>query len=155
MYTNELQAVDPTLNHLMRAEEDRQRCGLELIASENYVSAAVMAAMGSVLNNRYSEGYPGARYYGGQEVMDEIERLAIARATKLFGCGFANVQPHAGAPANLATYLGLCEPGDTILGMDLSSRRTLDTRRARDARGQALPLRPLPHGRCRDRPHRL
>jgi glycine hydroxymethyltransferase len=120
MYTNELQAVDPTINHLMRAEEDRQRCGLELIASENYVSAAVMAAMGSVLNNRYSEGYPGARYYGGQEVMDEIERLAIARATKLFGCGFANVQPHAGAPANLATYLGLCEPGDTILGMDLS-----------------------------------
>jgi glycine hydroxymethyltransferase len=120
MHTQQLKATDPVIHRLMRAEEERQRFGLELIASENYVSPAVMAAMGSVLNNRYSEGYPGARYYGGQEVMDKIERLAIARATKLFGCGFANVQPHAGAPANLAAYLGLAEPGDTILGMDLS-----------------------------------
>ena len=111
---------DPLIYQMIRREELRQAKNIELIASENYVSPAVIEAMGSVLNNRYSEGYPNARYYGGQEVMDELETEAIGRAKKLFGAEHANVQPHAGAPANLATYFALAEPGDTILGMDLS-----------------------------------
>ncbi len=101
-------------------EETRQAEGLELIPSENYVSKAVREALGSVFTNKYSEGYPGARYYGGQEYTDVIERLAIERAIKLFNCKFANVQPLSGAPANLAMYAALLEPGDTVLGMDLS-----------------------------------
>jgi glycine hydroxymethyltransferase len=101
-------------------EEKRQATGLELIPSENYVSKAVLEANGSVFTNKYSEGYPGKRYYGGQEFTDEIERIAIERACKLFNCKFANVQPLSGAPANVATYFALLEPGDTILGMDLS-----------------------------------
>ncbi|MSP81544.1 MAG: serine hydroxymethyltransferase [Alphaproteobacteria bacterium] len=112
--------VDHLIHDLIKEEERRQKHGLELICSENYVSAAVMEAMSSVLNNKYSEGYPGARYYGGNEVMDKIESEAIARAKTLFRAAHANVQPHAGAPANIATYFGLCEPGATILGMDLS-----------------------------------
>lgn len=115
-----LQQQDHIINSLISAEEKRQSHGLELIASENYVSEAIMEAMGTVLNNRYSEGYPGRRYYGGQEVMDEIENLAIQRANSLFGSAHANVQPHAGAPANIATYLALAQPGDGILGMELS-----------------------------------
>lgn len=115
-----LPEADPAIAELIRAEELRQRDGLELIASENYVSPAVMEAMGSVLNNKYSEGYPGRRYYGGQEFTDQIESIAIERAKQLFRAGHANVQPHAGAPANVATYFALLEPGDTILGMDLS-----------------------------------
>ena len=101
-------------------EERREAEGLELIPSENYISKAVREANGSVLNNKYSEGYPGRRYYGGQEFTDIIERLAIERINKLFGSKFANVQPHSGAPANLAVYSALLEPGDTVLGMDLS-----------------------------------
>lgn len=120
MYFNHVPDTDHAIATLLRAEEQRQFTGLELIASENYVSPAVMEAMGSVLNNRYSEGYPGRRYYGGQEYTDQIEQLAIDRATALFSCEHANVQPHAGAPANIATYLALAEPGSTILGMDLS-----------------------------------
>jgi len=115
-----LPATDPLIHGFIKEEEERQRTGLELICSENYVSPAVMEAMSSVLNNKYSEGYPGARYYGGNEVMDKLEGEAIARAKALFDAGHANVQPHAGAPANIATYFGLCAPGDTILGMDLS-----------------------------------
>jgi glycine hydroxymethyltransferase len=115
-----LDKVDPLIHGLIKEEEKRQKTGLELICSENYVSPAVMEAMSSVLNNKYSEGYPGARYYGGNEVMDKIESEAIDRAKRLFKAGHANVQPHAGAPANIATYFGLCKPGDTILGMDLS-----------------------------------
>ena len=115
-----LPQTEPTINELIKGEERRQKEGLELIASENYVSAAVMETMGSVLNNKYSEGYPGKRYYGGQEYTDQIEQLAIDRAKQLFRAGHANVQPHAGAPANIATYFALLEPGDTILGMDLS-----------------------------------
>lgn len=98
----------------------RQAEGLELIPSENYVSADVLEANGSVFTNKYSEGYPGRRYYGGQEWTDQVERLAIERACKLFKCKFANVQPHSGAPANLAVYAALLQPGDTVLGMDLS-----------------------------------
>jgi len=101
-------------------EEKREAEGLELIPSENYVSRAVREANGSVLTNKYSEGYAGRRYYGGQEFTDVVEMLAIERAKKLFNCQFANVQPHAGAPANVATYFALLEPGDTIMGMDLS-----------------------------------
>ncbi len=101
-------------------EAIRQRDGLELIPSENYVSKAVLEANGSIMTNKYSEGYPGRRYYGGQEYTDVVERLAIERVCKLFDCKFANVQPHSGAPANLAVYAALLEPGDTVMGMDLS-----------------------------------
>lgn len=101
-------------------EEEREREGLELIPSENYVSRAVRETLGSALTNKYAEGYPGRRYYGGQEYTDAVERLAIARAKELFGCAYANVQPLSGAPANIAVYFALLEPGDTILGMDLS-----------------------------------
>lgn len=108
------------VSNILEAEEKRQAEGLELIPSENYVSNAVREALGSVFTNKYSEGYPGARYYGGQEYTDQIEQLAIDRAKKLFGAQFANVQPLSGAPANLAVYFALAEPGETILGMDLS-----------------------------------
>lgn len=101
-------------------EETREREGLELIPSENYVSKAVREAQGSVLTNKYAEGYPGKRYYGGQEFTDQVETLAIERAKKLFDANFANVQPHSGATANLAVYAALLQPGDTVLGMDLS-----------------------------------
>src|SRR3954470_21993677 len=101
-------------------EEGRQRDGIELIASENFVSAAVLEAVGSVLTNKYAEGYPGKRYYGGCEFVDEVERLAIDRAKQLFGAEHANVQPHSGANANLAAYLSLLNPGDRILGLSLS-----------------------------------
>ena len=111
---------DPAVHNAVMGEMQRQAEGVELIPSENYISAAVMETMASVFNNKYSEGYPGRRYYGGQEYTDQIETLAIERAKALFGAGHANVQPHAGAPANVATYFALLEPGDTILGMDLS-----------------------------------
>jgi glycine hydroxymethyltransferase len=101
-------------------EDRRQADGLELIPSENYVSSAVREAMSSTLTNKYSEGYPGARYYGGQEFTDEVEKLAISRAKQLFGAAYANVQPLGGANANIATYMALMQPGDTILGMELS-----------------------------------
>lgn len=114
-----LQLQDPAVHAALLGEMRRQTDGVELIASENYVSPAVMEAMGNVFNNKYAEGYPGARYYGGQEFTDIVERLAIERAKQLFGCGFANVQPHAGCPANIATYFALLEPGDCVMGMDL------------------------------------
>lgn len=104
----------------LRGEEKREAEGLELIPSENYVSRAVREAQGSIFTNKYSEGYPGRRYYGGQEFTDQVEILAIERAKKLFGAAYANVQPHAGANANIAMYMALLEPGDTVLGMDLS-----------------------------------
>jgi len=111
---------DEELAAAMQAELQRQRDNIELIASENIVSPAVMAAMGSVLTNKYAEGYPGHRYYGGCQYVDVVERLAISRACKLFGANFANVQPHSGAQANIAVYFALLQPGDTVLGMDLS-----------------------------------
>ena len=110
---------DKTLQHLLEAEENRQREGLELIPSENYVSKDVLRALGSVLTNKYSEGYPGKRYYGGQEYTDQIETIAIERAKQLFGADHANVQPLSGAPANLAVYQAWLEPGDTVLAMRL------------------------------------
>jgi len=112
--------IDELVSQLIAAEEKRQREGLELIPSENYVSRAVLDAMGSVFTNKYSEGYPGKRYYGGQENTDKIEQLAIDRAKQLFKADHANVQPHAGAPANEAVYFAWLEPGDTVLAMDLS-----------------------------------
>lgn len=118
-YTH-IKEQDPDIYNAMIGEEMREEEGLELIPSENYVSRAVREANGSVLTNKYSEGYPGKRYYGGQMYTDEVERMAIDRAKKIFNCAFANVQPLSGAPANLAMYAALLEPGDTVLGMDLS-----------------------------------
>jgi hypothetical protein len=115
----DLEAADPEIADLIRREERRQFDGIELIASENYVSAAVQEAMANVMTNKYAEGLPGKRYYGGCEVVDEVERLAIARAKEIFGAEHANVQPHAGAQANAAAYLALLQPGDTVLGMAL------------------------------------
>ena len=115
-----LQESDPLLAGIVERELQRQRDHLELIASENFTSAAVMAAQGSVLTNKYAEGLPGKRYYGGCAFVDEAEQLAIDRAKDLFGAAHANVQPHSGAQANFAVFLALLEPGDTILGMDLS-----------------------------------
>jgi glycine hydroxymethyltransferase len=112
--------VDEEIARLIAAEEKRQHEGLELIPSENYVSRDVLNAMGSILTNKYSEGYPGKRYYGGQENIDQIEQIAIDRAKKLFRADHANVQPHSGAPANEAVYSAWLEPGDTVLAMDLS-----------------------------------
>lgn len=112
---------DEVLFELIALEEKRQREGLELIASENFVSQAVREAVGSVLTNKYAEGYPGARYYGGCEVIDQIESLAIERAKTLFGARWANVQPHSGSQANMAVYMALMEPGETLMGMDLAA----------------------------------
>lgn len=112
---------DEALFQLIALEEKRQREGLELIASENFVSQQVREAVGSVLTNKYAEGYPGARYYGGCEVIDQVESLAIERAKALFGAAWANVQPHSGSQANMAVYMALMEPGDTLLGMDLAA----------------------------------
>ena len=112
--------VDPEIYESMMRELRRQQDHIELIASENFVSEAVMEAMGSHLTNKYAEGYPGARYYGGCEYVDEVERIAIDRAKKLYGAEHVNVQPHAGSQANVAVYLALLKPGDTILGMNLS-----------------------------------
>lgn len=115
-----IKSQDKSLYDIMVGEEVRQREGLELIPSENYVSEAVREALASSFTNKYSEGYPGRRYYGGQEYTDQLELLAIERARELFGCKFANVQPLSGAPANLAVYSALLNPGDTVLGMDLA-----------------------------------
>ncbi len=114
------QLRDEQVFDLIRQEEERQRNGLELIASENFTSAAVREAVGSVLTNKYAEGYPGKRWYGGCEIVDQIETLAIERAKQLFGAAWANVQPHSGSSANIAVYAALLKPGDTVLGMDLS-----------------------------------
>jgi glycine hydroxymethyltransferase len=115
-----LHKADKDVYEAVLGEEKRQAEGLEMIASENYVSQAVLETLGTVLTNKYAEGYPGRRYYGGQEFTDVVETLAINRVKKLFGAEHANVQPHAGAPANLAAYSAILKPGDTILGMDLS-----------------------------------
>lgn len=114
-------AFDPEVWNAIAAEEDRQQHNIELIASENVVSKAVMAAQGSVLTNKYAEGYPGKRYYGGTECVDVVENIAIDRAKEIFGAAFANVQAHSGSQANAAAYMALIQPGDTVLGMDLSA----------------------------------
>src|SRR6266540_2292612 len=115
-----LSDVDPKIRELINKEVARQEHGLELIASENFVSLAVLEAMGTALTNKYAEGLPGKRYYGGCEVVDQVEQLAIDRAKQLFGAEHANVQPHSGAQANAAVYLAFLKPGETVLGLDLS-----------------------------------
>ena len=121
MYSyEELQKVDNDIAQLITKEEERQNSHIELIASENWVSKAVMSAMGSVLTNKYAEGYPGKRYYGGCDCVDEVETLAIERAKELFGCDYANVQPHSGAQANMAVQFAILNPGDTVMGMNLN-----------------------------------
>ena len=122
-----LASVDPEIAAAISAEQLRQQDGIELIASENMVSAAVLEAQGSVLTNKYAEGLPGKRYYGGCKDVDVVEQLAIDRACKLFGCSFANVQPHSGAQANGAVFLALLRPGDTVLGMSLAAGGHLST----------------------------
>ena len=121
MYSiEEVRMTDPEIAAAIEKEVKRQNDHIELIASENWTSKAVMAAMGSPLTNKYAEGYSGKRYYGGCWVIDEIETLAIERAKKLFGCDYANVQPHSGAQANLAVEFAVLKPGDTLMGMNLS-----------------------------------
>ena len=115
----DLAEIDPDIANLIAQEERRQARSIRLIASENYVSSAVLAATGSVLTNKYSEGYPGKRYYEGQSVIDQVENLAVERAKALFGADHANVQPYSGSPANLAVYLAFLKPGDTVMGMGL------------------------------------
>src|ERR1700690_1422565 len=114
-----LAAVDPEIAELIAGEEPRQRDSIRLIASENYVSGAVLAATGSILTNKYSEGYPTKRYYEGQQYIDQIEQLCIDRAKSLFGADHANVQPYSGSPANLAIYFAFLKPGDTVMGLGL------------------------------------
>lgn len=116
---DEVKNFDPDLAKAMTDETTRQNDHIELIASENFVSKAVMAAMGSTLTNKYAEGYPGKRYYGGCQYVDVVEDLARERAKKLFGCTYANVQPHSGAQANMAVFFALVKPGDTVMGMGL------------------------------------
>jgi len=121
MYSlDEVKNVDPEIAQAIVDEQTRQNSHIELIASENWVSRAVMAAMGSPLTNKYAEGYPGKRYYGGCECVDVVENLAIERAKELFGCDYANVQPHSGAQANMAVQFAICRPGDTVMGMNLA-----------------------------------
>ena len=120
MYSlDDVRATDPEIAEAIEAEQKRQNDHIELIASENWVSKAVMAAMGSPLTNKYAEGYPGKRYYGGCGCVDVVEDLARERAKKLFGCDYANVQPHSGAQANMAVFFAIMEPGDTFMGMNL------------------------------------
>src|SRR6478672_1720406 len=115
-----LESVDPEVFQFIQKEQNRQEMGLELIASENYCSKAVMEAQGSCLTNKYAEGYPKKRYYNGCEFVDEIETFAIERLKKIFNAGFANVQPHSGSQANMAVYLAAMQTGETFLGMDLA-----------------------------------
>ena len=112
-----IQKEDPQVYEIIKREEQRQKEGIELIASENYVSTAVLTAMGSILTNKYSEGYPGKRYYGGNEIIDQAETLAIERAKELFGAEHVNVQPLSGSPANLAVYMALLQPGRQGIGI--------------------------------------
>lgn len=121
MYFQNMDKIDPEISAIIRSEMGRQENKIELIASENFTSSAVMEACGSALTNKYAEGYPGKRYYGGCEHVDEAEKLAIERIKNLFNAEYANVQPHSGSSANLAVYFALLEPGDTVLGMDLTN----------------------------------
>src|SRR3954466_11904711 len=120
-FSADLAGADPEIARAIELELGRQRQEIELIASENIVSRAVLETQGSVLTNKYAEGYPGRRYYGGCQFVDIAERLAIERATKLFGCAFANVQPHSGAQANEAAFMAVMKPGDTFMGLNLAA----------------------------------
>src|ERR1044072_5511127 len=135
-----LKQTDPDIHRLLVEEAERQEHQLEMIASENFVSQAVLQAMGSVLTNKYAEGYPGKRYYGGCEGVDRVEDVARDRLKQLFGAEHANVQPHSGAQANMAVYFALMEPGDTLLGMNLSEGGHLTPAGAR--RDRAVGVKP-------------
>ena len=137
--------TDPEIFSAIQKEFGRQQHEIELIASENIVSQAVLDAAGSVLTNKYAEGYPGKRYYGGCQFVDIAEEIAIDRAKKLFNCGFANVQPNSGSQANQGVFNALAKPGDTILGLVPRGRRSLDARRAGQSVGQVVQGRAL-HG---------
>src|SRR4051794_27787731 len=137
-FTKGVAETDPEVAGAVAKELTRQRDKIELIASENIVSRAVLEAQGSVLTNKYAEGYPGRRYYGGCEFVDVAETLAIERAKRLFGCGFANVQPHSGAQANQAVVVALLEPGDTILGMALAAGAHLPHGRGQNRSGKGF-----------------
>ena len=139
--------VDPEIANAIRLETERQASKLELIASENFVSEAVLEAMGSPLTNKYAEGYPGKRYYGGCEFVDVAETLAIERAKQLFGADHANVQPHSGAQANMAAYFALLNYGDTILGLNLGARRPPDPRESGQLLRPILQGDPVQRGR--------
>jgi glycine hydroxymethyltransferase len=147
-FTTPLAAADPEIAEVLRLERGRQRDEIELIASENLVSRAVLEAQGSVLTNKYAEGLPGRRYYGGCQFVDIAERLAIERVTRLFGCGFANVQPHSGAQANAAAFMALMQPGDTFLGLNLAAGGHLTHGSPVNMSGRWF--KPVPYGVRRD-----
>ena len=149
-FNRPLADVDPEIAEALALELERQQRTLEMIASENFVPQAVLDCQGSVLTNKYAEGYPGKRYYGGCEHVDVIEQLAIDRAKALFGAEHANVQPHAGAQANAAVYHALLQPGDTIMGLSLPARRPPHARDEDQRLGPAVRHRAL-RGRPRDR----
>src|SRR5512135_3620589 len=147
-FSTPLGEVDPEIAAAIGQELGRQRDEIELIASENIVSRAVLEAHGSVLTNKYAEGLPGKRYYGGCQFVDIAERLAIERVTKLFGCRFANVQPHSGASANAAVFFGLLQPGDTFMGLNLAAGGHLTHGSPVNLSGKWF--RPVPYGVRRD-----
>src|SRR3954463_14537918 len=152
MFSAKLADVDPEIADAIKLELGRQRDEIELIASENIVSKAVLDAQGSVLTNKYAEGLPGKRYYGGCQYVDIAERLAIERVTKLFGCKFANVQPHSGASANAAAFMALMTPGDTFLGLNLAAGGHLTHGSPVNMSGKWV--KPVPYGVRRD-DHRI
>src|SRR5690242_18451449 len=149
LFTIPLKQSDPEIFGTIRDELGRQRDEIELIASENIVSRAVLEAQGSVLTNKYAEGLPGKRYYGGCQFVDVAEQLAIARVTKLFGCAFANVQPHSGASANAEAFFALMQPGDTFMGLNLAAGGHLSHGMAINLSGKWF--KPVPYNvRCED-----
>ena len=152
LFTASLAQTDPEIAEVVRLELGRQRDEIELIASENIVSRAVLEAQGSVLTNKYAEGLPGKRYYGGCQYVDVAERLAIERVTKLFGCSFANVQPHSGASANVAAFMALMQPGDTFMGLNLAAGGHLTHGSPVNMSGRWF--KPVPYGVRRD-DHRI
>ncbi len=149
-----LRATDPEIHRLIALETRRQDEFIRLIPSENYASTAVMEATGSILNNKYSEGYPGKRYYEGQEYVDQVETLAIERAKSLFGMQHANVQPYSGSPANQAVYLALAKPGDPVMGLRSAVRRSSDAWLGREFLGHRLQVLAV-RGRSRYASRRL
>src|SRR6476619_2165319 len=150
LFSAALRDLDPEIADVIGKELERQRDEIELIASENIVSRAVLEAQGSVLTNKYAEGLPGKRYYGGCQYVDVAERLAIDRVTKLFGCKFANVQPHSGASANAEVFFALLQPGDTFMGLNLAAGGHLTHGSPVNMSGKWF--RPVPYGVRRDAP---
>ena len=153
-FTRHLEDADPEVFKAIEHEAERQQNEIELIASENIVSQAVLDAAGTLLTNKYAEGYPGKRYYGGCQYVDVVEQLAIDRAKRLFNCAFANVQPHSGSQANQSVMLALLKPGDTIMGLEPCRRRPSHARRAAQHVRQVVQRRSIWRSSRRS-PHRL